>query len=227
LVEFGTERTEGERYQKDVQTLDADHPWHRIRELIPTGAIVLDVGCGSGDLGRFLADRAASVDGIEPNDERAESARKHLRTVVTGLGGPAAHPELAGPYDVVIFADVLEHMGYPDETLIWAASLLSPNGKIVALIPNSANWKFRRQIVKGDWSYSETGYFDRDHLRFFDTRTARELGTRVGLVELDVQFTPGRLPKPLSRSPKAAAFAAARRPNLFAGHVLVSWRPEP
>ena len=47
----------------------------------------------------------------------------------------------------------------------------------------------------------------------------------AGLAELDVQFTPGRLPNPLSRSSKAAAFAAAIRPNLFAGHVLVSWQP--
>ncbi len=225
MAEFGLNGTEGVRYHKDVQTLDADHPWYRIRDLVPVGSSVLDVGCGSGDLGRFLVDRAGTVDGIEPNEARAESARQHLRTVVTGVGGSAVNSELGGPYDVVIFADVLEHVGYPDETLAWATSVLSPNGKIVALIPNSANWKFRRQILKGDWSYSETGYFDRDHLRFFDVRTARQLGERAGLAELDVQFTPGRLPKPLSRSSKAAAFAVTIRPNLFAGHVLVSWQP--
>src|SRR5215471_542036 len=39
---------EGGRYHKDVFALDADHPWHRLRELVPPGTTVLDVGCGSG-----------------------------------------------------------------------------------------------------------------------------------------------------------------------------------
>ncbi len=215
------------RYGKDVATLDADHPWHRIRAHVPVAARVLDVGCGSGELARLLADRSDQIDGIEPNPERAENARRYMRNVITGTGGPVVDTSLPGEYDVVIFADVLEHMGYPEETLQWASSKLSPDGTILALIPNSANWKVRRKILKGDWSYADTGYFDRDHLRFFDIRTARELGRDVGLVEDDIEFIPGELPKPLRHWSRGARFATDRAPNLFAGHVLVIWRRSP
>ena len=217
-------QTERTRYHKEVATLDPDHPWHRIQMLIPVGARVLDVGCGSGELARMLSDRAESVDGIEANPERAENARQYMRTVITGEAGPSIDSSLPSPYDVVIFADVLEHMSHPEEILRWAGSKLSPSGRIIALIPNSAHWKARRKILKGDWSYEDTGYFDRDHLRFFDVRTARQLGATAGLEEVGVEFTPEQLPKPLRDWKWGAAFATRRSPNMFAGHVLVIWR---
>jgi cyclopropane fatty-acyl-phospholipid synthase-like methyltransferase len=212
------------RYHKDVPTLEPDHPWHRIHARIAPGDTVLDVGCGSGELGQLISATAASVDGIELNEDRAAQARAHLRTVVAAPGGPEADAALPGPYDVVIFADVLEHIAEPAPTLVWAASKLAPDGKILALIPNSANWKFRRKVLQGDWSYADTGYFDRDHVRFFDVSTARALGPEAGLRETAVEYSPGELPKPLNHWTRGAAFAAERRPNLFAGHVLVEWR---
>jgi SAM-dependent methyltransferase len=212
------------RYHKDVPTLAADHPWHRIHARIAPGAAVLDVGCGSGELGQLVGQTAGSVDGIELNEDRAAEARTHLRTVVAAPGGPAADEALPGPYDVVIFADVLEHIAEPVPTLTWAASKLAADGKILALIPNSANWKVRRKILKGDWSYADTGYFDRDHVRFFDVSTARALGAEAGLRESAIEYVPGALPKPLANWARGAAFAAEHRPNLFAGHVLVEWR---
>jgi cyclopropane fatty-acyl-phospholipid synthase-like methyltransferase len=217
-------RDERVRYGKDVPTLDATDPWHRIHARISPGATVLDVGCGSGELGVLLSQTAANVDGIELNEERAAEARQRLRTVVNDEGGPSVDADLPGPYDVVIFADVLEHIVDPAQTLSWAASKLAPDGKVLAMIPNSANWKFRRKILKGDWSYADTGYFDRDHVRFFDVATARRLGTEVGLTETAIEYIPERLPKPLNKWYRGASFAADHRPNLFAGHVLVEWR---
>jgi cyclopropane fatty-acyl-phospholipid synthase-like methyltransferase len=212
------------RYHKDVETLAGDHPWHRIRAHVPVGSSVLDVGCGSGDLGRFLAVRTKDIDGVEINDDRADSARQYLRTVVTGEAGPSIDAALHRSYDVIVFADVLEHVAQPDQVLAWAASKLAEDGRIIALIPNSANWKFRRKMLRGDWSYAETGYFDRDHLRFFDVRTARALGWSAGLQEIAVEFAGERLPKPLNNWSKGAAMAATIRPNLFAGHVLLVWQ---
>jgi 2-polyprenyl-3-methyl-5-hydroxy-6-metoxy-1,4-benzoquinol methylase len=215
------------RYHKDVETLDPSHPWHRIRQLVPLNAEVLDVGCASGELGEFLSPRTTRVDGIEPNNDRAAHARRHLRRVVAGMAGPAVGEQLRSTYDVVIFADVLEHMTEPERCLRWAGSRLSADGEILALIPNSANWKFRRQILRGDWSYADTGYFDRDHVRFFDVRTARELGQSAGLAEIAVEHVPGQLPKPFRTSWRGAIIATRLRPNLFAGHVLAVWGRPP
>ncbi len=167
VAEDGEERI---RYHKDVDTLAADHPWHRIHARIKPGDTVLDVGCGSGGLGQLVGQTAGDVDGIELNEDRATEARLHLRSVVNAPGGPEADALLPGPYDVVIFADVLEHITEPAPTLEWAATKLAADGRILALIPNDANWKVRRKILKGDWSYADTGYFDRDHVRFLEHR---------------------------------------------------------
>ena len=220
MAGVGNERT---RYHKDVETLAADHPWHRIRAHVPAGSSVLDVGCGSGELGSFLSLRTTDVDGVEVNNERAEYARQYLKTVVTGEAGSSIDTALPRCYDVIVFADVLEHIAQPDHVLAWAVSKLAEDGRIIVLIPNSANWKFRRKMLRGDWSYAETGYFDRDHIRFFDIRTARALGQSVGLEEIAVEFAGERLPKPLNKWSKGAAIAATTRPNLFAGHVLLVW----
>ena len=221
---MAAQESERTRYQKDVQTLADDHPWHRLHALVPPGARVLDVGCGSGGLGRFLAVDGRQVDGIEPNPERAEEARRFLRSVVTGVAGSEASASLTGEYDAVVFADVIEHIAYPTPTLEWAASRLAKKGRVIALIPNSANWKFRRKVLQGDWSYADTGYFDRDHVRFYDVNTVRELGPSAGLEESSFEYIPGELPKPVRYWSAAAARATALRPNLFAGHVLISWQ---
>lgn len=221
---MSAESEERVRYHKDVETLDPEHPFHRIHAHIRPGDVVLDVGCASGGLGRLLSSTAAAVDGIEMNEERADEARRLLRTVVAAPAGPEADAALPGPYDAIVFADVLEHITDPQPTLRWAASKLAPDGRILALIPNSANWKFRRKILKGDWSYEETGYFDRDHVRFFDTTTARSLGPDTDLDEVAIEYIPGRLPKPFDSWPRGMAIATSFRPNLFAGHVLVEWK---
>lgn len=211
------------RYHKDVPTLLADHPWHRVHARVNPGSIVLDVGCGNGGLGQLLMGTATAVDGVEANPLRAEEARTCLRSVVTGFAGDDIDQTLSGPYDVIVFADVLEHIVEPEPILGWAATKLAADGKILALIPNSANWKFRRKILKGDWSYADTGYFDRDHVRFFDVETARRLVDGIDLVESGLEFVPERLPKPVNNWARGAQYAANLRPNLFAGHVLLEW----
>ena len=216
--------TENARYRKDLVDLQDDHPWHQIAASVPPGARVLDIGCGSGELGQLIASRPADVDGVEASPERAAIASTRLRRVANGFAGPAVDDALDDAYDVIVFADVVEHIAEPEPVLRWAASKLSRDGQIIAMIPNSANWKFRRKMMVGDWSYEDKGYFDRDHLRFFDVRTVRQLGSASGLTEVSVAYVPERLPKPLNAWRKGARAAADRWPNLFAGHVLVAWR---
>ncbi len=212
------------RYQKDIAELEPNHPWFRIRDRIPPGASVLDVGCGSGELAIVLTQRSDRIDGVEPSPERAAVAGERMRRVYVGMAGPELDDEIAERYDIVVFSDVLEHFADPLGTLRWAASKLAPGGEVVVLIPNSANWRFRKKMLLGDWSYHDTGYFDRDHLRFFDTRTIRQLGEAAGLTESSFDLVPEGLPPPLHPWAKGAELAARVRPNLFAGHVLISWR---
>jgi 2-polyprenyl-3-methyl-5-hydroxy-6-metoxy-1,4-benzoquinol methylase len=209
------------RYEK---VIDDHHPWRALATLVPAGATVLDVGCGSGMLATVLVERQCVVDGVEPNVERAAIAVTRMRHVAVAPAGPDADEALEASYDVVVFSDVIEHVTDARPMLRWAASKLGIGGIIVAMIPNSANFWCRWKMLRGDWGYESTGYFDIDHLRFFDLATAAAVGAQAGLREVDRMLIPAELPTRRLRHRRSwAARLTAWRPNLFAAHIVLVW----
>lgn len=211
---------EATRYRKDLGSLPAGHPYVVLRDLLPAGGRVLDVGCGSGELGAFLAEAGPAVDGIEINAERAELARQRLHAVAVGQAGPGFRsPELADRYDAVILADVVEHVVEPAPLLDWVAGRLVPGGAAYCLLPNSAHFSFRRRMLRGDWSYEEWGLLDRDHVRFYDVRTMGRLTEGTPLTETARWYFPR-----LRRRRRVEQLLVDRWPNLIAYYALLEWR---
>jgi len=148
-----------------------------MRSLLGSGDTVLDLGCGSGDVGRYLVEAGITVDGVELDGSRAMVAQKYLRHVVQGPIGVDSD-ELQEHYTAVIFVDVLEHLLDPHAALKYAATKAS---RIFAYIPNAAHYSVRWKILRGDWSYHDSGMFDRDHVRFYDLTTMYALVEEAGL----------------------------------------------
>ena len=152
---------------------------------VPAGArTVLDVGCGSGGFGATLrrAGSARTVWGVEILPDVATEAGPHYDRVLVG-----AYPDvLAGVerrFDCIVFNDVLEHLVDPWATLRSTVPWLAPGGSVVASIPNVRNVRVVANLVlRGDWTYTDSGVLDRTHLRFFTARTIRELFTDSGFV---------------------------------------------
>lgn len=183
------------------------------RRLEPTDT-VLDIGCGFGNVGRYFMQAGVTVDGIEPDPDRSASAASVLRHVCRGsLEQALEDDQLRSEYSVVTVLDVVEHFVDPLEALLQAKRFLAPEGRLFLFVPNSAHWSFRRKILKGDWSYSDSGLFDRTHLRFFDLRTTTDLIRAAGLVERDREYT-----SPYAS--RAVELGLRRMPTLFALHFL-------
>jgi 2-polyprenyl-3-methyl-5-hydroxy-6-metoxy-1,4-benzoquinol methylase len=189
---------------------------HRlVLDAVPAGARVLDVGCATGYLAAELTRRGCVVDGVEVDPAAAQQARAHCREVVVGdLEASSTHADvermLAGARpDVVICADVLEHLRDPWTVLAWLRTLIDPNnGKAIISVPNIAHWTGRRALLRGRFDYADFGLFDRTHLRFFTRASARALATRAGFAVQEEH--PAGAPLPLeSRVP---ALARARGP---------------
>jgi hypothetical protein len=71
---------------------------------------------------------------------------------------------------------VLEHMEDPAAALVAARTLLTPEGCVVASVPNVRNVRVLVPLLlRGRWDYQESGPLDRTHLRFFTRATMREL----------------------------------------------------
>ena len=197
----------------------ADEPAYAlIRERVGPGSTVLDIGCGHGNVGAYLAEAGAVVDGIEPDAARAAAAEAKLHQVcVAPLAGAIGSRLLRPAYDVVTMIDVVEHVASPVELLRQAATFLAPEGRLFLFVPNSAHWSARKKIARGDWSYADWGLFDRTHLRFFDRTTAAALGPAAGLVETDRWDTsPG--------TTMINRYGMRWWPELFAFHFLFELR---
>ncbi len=199
----------------------------RLLRLCGSPGTVLDVGGSSGYLGRELAQRGARVVVID-NDSAAVAAASRdgvdAHVVDISREDPPGKP---GGYDVVLCGDVLEHLADPAAALRRLRPFVAPGGRLVASVPNGANWALRLSLLAGRWNYTERGLLDRTHLRNFTRRsfldTIRAGGFEV--VETDVTC-----PIPVLRGGRlsAAAHAAAMvLPGLLAYQHLALARPVP
>ncbi|MCL5024015.1 MAG: class I SAM-dependent methyltransferase [Nitrospirae bacterium] len=129
---------------------------------------VLDVGCGTGVLGRHLKERGvAEVCGIELAHAAASEAMQVLDRVVEGDVERIEFPFLPEHFDCIVCADVLEHLLDPWTLTQKLSALLKPGGCIVASIPNVGFHRVVRGLIRGKWRYSDSGVLDKGHLRFF------------------------------------------------------------
>ena len=100
--------------------------------LRPQRGLLLDAGCGAGDLLAALRSDGWDTLGIEPSPSTADLARRrHGLEVVTGRFEEADLP--AGSYDVVTLTSVVEHLPDPLEALRRARGLLRPDGLVAVL----------------------------------------------------------------------------------------------
>ena len=180
-----------------------------VLDLCRGATTILDIGCSAGVLARDLAADGATVDGIEYDPIDAEEARSACRQVVVGdLETMRLDALPAGGYDIVLCADIIEHLRDPVAALARLRPLLKPDGRLIISVPNIANWSMRLTHLAGRWDYQERGLMDRTHLRFFTHRTIRrtveDAGFQVERVDVSCPL-PVLRREPFNRAAHAAA----------------------
>jgi glycosyltransferase involved in cell wall biosynthesis len=139
---------------------------------------ILDLGCSSGLLSARLRDaghRVTGVDVVETPGVRGRMDRFLVADLDAGI------PSEAGSgYDLVLAADVLEHLREPERLLRDARRALRPGGSMVACVPNIGHWYPRFRTLLGRFDYDQRGPLDRGHLRFFTRRSVKRMFQREG-----------------------------------------------
>lgn len=177
----------------DGHPLDPAEAAGMIAAMVQPGAKVLDIGCGTGAISKFLMDtRGVQLQGIEPDPQRVALARERGVNVTQGFFDEKTIESL-GKFDVVVFADVLEHLPDPSAALRLACNVLKPDGAVVATIPNIAHWSVRLDLLWGRFDYQPYGIMDATHLRWFTEKTVRALFTMSGYQVEDIRHTAGVL----------------------------------
>jgi predicted TPR repeat methyltransferase len=88
--------------------------------------------------------------------------------------------EVGGDFDLVLAADVLEHLVNPGQLVRQARERLTDTGSALFCVPNIAHWYPRIRSTLGMFDYDQRGILDATHLRFFTRRSVTKLIERQG-----------------------------------------------
>jgi 2-polyprenyl-3-methyl-5-hydroxy-6-metoxy-1,4-benzoquinol methylase len=155
----------------------------KIVSLVPPATRVLEFGCATGYMTEVLKNRlGCTVVGIEIDRDAAALAEQYAERVIVGDAETIDYAaELAGEeFDVVLFADVLEHLKEPADVLRRVRPFIGENGVVVASIPNIAHASVRLALLGGEFRYREWGLLDDTHLRFFTRASIQDLFEETG-----------------------------------------------
>ncbi len=137
----------------------------------------LDIGCAAGMFGAGLRQQGivAACDGIEPNFDAARLAEARLRQVWAGSLEAAAGEVPWAHYDLLMLADVLEHLADPWGTLRLLQARSAPGCRLLLSVPNVRHYKVSLPLLfKGEFRYEDAGIMDRTHLHFFTRGSLEE-----------------------------------------------------
>ena len=174
--------------------------------MISSGARVLDLGCGSGSLGRHLVERhGCRVDGVTFNPREAELARpSYHRVEIADLDECDLLALFPGQqYDYIVCADVLEHLKHPERVLLACQSLLEASaGELLISIPHVGYAGLVADLIQGQFRYRDEGLLDRTHLKFFTRQSLLDFLGQEGWGVLCLET----IERPLSDSEFSARF---------------------
>lgn len=127
-----------------------------VLERVPSGARVVDIGCGGGLLAEALAAGGLEVTGIDAAPALIDVARLHLK--VSGLKvdyraqlSSALAAEQPGGFHAVSCMELLEHVDDPQAILRDCRRLLAPGGQLFLSTINRTAQAFALGIIAAEY----------------------------------------------------------------------------
>jgi SAM-dependent methyltransferase len=138
---------------------------------LETGARVLDFGCSAGRVHKGLTARIETY-GVEINEQAAAIARERGIRIISEED---LQKGLFGSFDVIIAADVYEHLTSPADLMAVLASAMKPGGRLIIVTGNGDAIRTR------EWM-AEFWYFQPEvHLNMMSEKHARWLAKHLSM----------------------------------------------
>ena len=141
----------------------------------------LDVGCGDGRFMAALKRRGWDVTGTETDPVAAELARNRTGATVHETALPPAN---GACFNFISLLHVLEHVPDPRQTLTGMRDLLTPNGRLLLVLPNADS--LEADIFGVNWYHLDLPR----HLWGFTPRSLTRLVETCGYHVEGVSYTP-------------------------------------
>lgn len=156
----------------------------RLARLVQPGQKVLELGTGPGTVTRILHSKGCKVTGVEMDPETLAMCQPFCeKTLQANLEDPHWHESLHNEkFDVVLCADVLEHLRDPRPLLSLLPSFLNEQGFVLMSLPNASHLTVVASLLAGRFPYQSKGLLDNTHLRFFGREDIDAMLRECGLL---------------------------------------------
>ena len=180
------------KYEFTLDTAEKNDSHTGLATRIKPKQRILELGCSSGYLSKFLMqDMACVVVGVDINQSVLLQAAPYCQqTIVADLDSNAWLAEIAGQqFDVVLCADVLEHLKNPAAMLASLKPYLHQDSRLLASVPNVAHASIRLELLQGHFDYESLGLLDDTHLHFYTRDGLIAMLMQAGYVGCDISYS--------------------------------------
>lgn len=192
------------RYEYAVD-LDAQTAPAHVVHLVGSSKRVLELGCGPGSITKLLVQHGqCRVTALELDPDAISKAAPYCEAIMQADLNSAEWPQLldgTDGFDVVVAADVLEHLYDPWSALKRMSRFINANGYLVISLPHVGHAAVVSCLINGNFEYRDWGLLDRTHIRFFGFKNIEELFAQADLKIIDVGY--------VVKSPEETEFAAS------------------
>lgn len=148
---------------------------------------ILDIGAGPGLLLREAQRRGWATMAVEPSPTCAARLQSAGHAVWSGSLEDFMQSASRASYDIVTMWETLEHLPYPEKTLLMVADLLRPGGALAIVVPNdytAAQLTARERFHLPPWWLAPP-----DHVNYFSPKTLQLLVRRCGFTQRHMRMT--------------------------------------
>ncbi|RHO55557.1 glycosyltransferase [Eubacterium sp. AM05-23] len=179
------------KYDFDL-ALDQNTSTGKIIAHIKDGSRVLEFGPGNGRVTRYLTKvKRCSVSIVEFDKELYNEVMKFADDGFLGNIEDFEWCEYFSDqvFDVIIFADVLEHLQDPLKVLEYSKKCLKSDGVFLVSFPNIGHNSVLIDLFNNNFSYNEYGLLDKTHNTFYTQDGFEKLFEKTGLYINEEDYT--------------------------------------
>ena len=192
-----------------------------IERLAPlAGRRVVDIGCGGGVLAEAMAQRGATVTGIDLAGKPLRVAQLHalesgVQVEYREASSEALATEMPGAFDVVTCMEMLEHVPEPASVVAACATLVKPGGIVFFSTINRNLKSFALAIVGAEYVLNLLPKGTHEYAKFI---RPSELIAHAGAAGLELQDMVGMQYNPFSKT-------ASLGPDADVNYLVACRRP--